>query len=217
MTADQQFRTFLRELCQALEIELSGLAPAEIDAVEKRLGFRLPPSLRDFYELIGRTTLAVESSQRLHSPEQLVLKGRHLVYMVEEQGVCFYGIEQNELGATDPQVFQGNFDSDDWFLFSRSLRSHLATTLCWNCVYISHSGGQSEISIGKFRRLQESLPTLPFQTKPLNARDAVVLWSGKIIVVGFPKDEDCQIYVRAGSDEELEEFENKHAIEINWF
>jgi hypothetical protein len=65
--------------------------------------------------------------------------------------------------------------------------------------------------------LRESLPVLPFHAAPVDPGDAVVLWSGKTIVVGFPKDDGCLIYVRTGSNEELKAFGNEYSIGIDWF
>jgi hypothetical protein len=89
-------------------ISLEDVVSAEIvQTAERRLGVRVPGALRDYYLVAGRIDRLNRAHNRLYAPEDWFLDQDHLVFMEENQGVVFWGVESNQFSAADPPVLQG--------------------------------------------------------------------------------------------------------------
>jgi hypothetical protein len=87
-------------------LEDDGVAEAELDAAETRLGLRLPAALREAYRLFGRRTDLTSNQDVLLGPERLTLDedGQALVFRTENQAVAHWGVPVAELERADPPV-----------------------------------------------------------------------------------------------------------------
>jgi hypothetical protein len=75
-------------------------AVSDIAAIEARLGFTLPPLLREVY---ARTSL--RKSEMLHLLEpNLSEDGKYLIIGDDQQGACFYAIALADLGSSMPII-----------------------------------------------------------------------------------------------------------------
>jgi hypothetical protein len=74
---------------------------------EENFGVRLPAALRDYYLGVGNLRSLNAAHNRLLAPNDWFLEGGKLVFMVENQGVVYWGMEAVELPDDDPPVFQG--------------------------------------------------------------------------------------------------------------
>lgn len=81
-----------------------GYDEAAIVAEEKRLGVRLPHTLRQFYLTWGRRRDLTRTMHPLLSPDELEPRGDVLVFWAENQAVVLWGIRYERLQEADPPV-----------------------------------------------------------------------------------------------------------------
>ncbi|MFD9409741.1 SMI1/KNR4 family protein [Streptomyces sp. NPDC059989] len=84
-----------------------GWDEADLVAAEERLGFRLPPALREAYLLLGRRRDLTGNHDVLLGPSELYVDEAKeaLVFRHENQGASSWGILLDELMDEDPAVF----------------------------------------------------------------------------------------------------------------
>ena len=85
-----------------------GYPEPDLAAVERRLGVRLPPALREWYALGGRRADVWSRQDALHSPDELYIRpdADALVFRSENQGCERWGIRVADLGRDDPPVLE---------------------------------------------------------------------------------------------------------------
>jgi len=81
-----------------------GYDEATIQAAEKRLGLRLPTTLRNFYLAWGRREDLTQTGHYLLNPEDLLIRANTLIFWVENQGVVYWGVRREALAEPDPPV-----------------------------------------------------------------------------------------------------------------
>jgi hypothetical protein len=102
-----------------------------IQKAERRLGFRLPEAVRDFYLVAGRAPENLEHN-RLAPPEYLQVEGRYLVFMEENQGVVDWGLRLSTIAAADPTVWQRvNNDPPKWYSEKMPFSVFMLENLAW--------------------------------------------------------------------------------------
>ncbi|HRH40795.1 MAG TPA: SMI1/KNR4 family protein [Pyrinomonadaceae bacterium] len=139
-----------------------GISLEEIERVERAKKFTLPKVLRDFYLLVGNHEAINYSFNRLIGIENIEIEKRKLVFYNENQGVCNWAIDKNDLKQEDPPVWQGqwihqpneidwyseqddplvwqpqwiNFHKDkiEWHLETSRLSVFLTSMICWQSV-----------------------------------------------------------------------------------
>jgi hypothetical protein len=99
----------MTEVIAALDRVFGGFTPEHgvsddaLDAVEKRLGATLPPSLRALYRHTGRHPFH-SACNYLVPPGELAFDHDHLTVYLENQNVCVWAIARDRLGEDDPPV-----------------------------------------------------------------------------------------------------------------
>ncbi len=88
-----------------------GLPRTQLIPCERRLKLKLPASLKIYYELAGKLPINTEHNQ-LYSPGELNIENGKLVFMEENQGVVFWGLDFAELKKPDPMVYQANNETE---------------------------------------------------------------------------------------------------------
>jgi hypothetical protein len=73
--------------------EQDGVSATEVALAEQRLGFVLPAVLRDFYLTVGRQPAFMSSFQQFASPDQWTVSGDKIVFLEENQGVCYWAAD----------------------------------------------------------------------------------------------------------------------------
>ncbi|GAA2260403.1 MULTISPECIES: SMI1/KNR4 family protein [Kitasatospora] len=79
-----------------------------MDAVEARLGLRLPAALREFYTLLGTRKDLTGNQDPLLPPGEVFVHdefGGLLVFRTENQGCAYWGVRLEDLDRDDPPVF----------------------------------------------------------------------------------------------------------------
>lgn len=106
-----------------IEPRLSPSAVAEVEQTERRLGFRLPASVRDWYCCCDPIRILADHSNQdhpipVHKFDVTQWKSyRLLPFQIENQGVCIWSIALD--GSDDPPVFV-DVDSNgaDWHMLA---------------------------------------------------------------------------------------------------
>lgn len=85
-----------------------GFSEAELAAAEKKLGFRLPAALREWYALAGKRDDVWSKQDDSEFPPYLRRDGENeaLIIRVENQGCELWGIRSRDLGQEDPPVVE---------------------------------------------------------------------------------------------------------------
>src|SRR5687767_11994054 len=89
------FKDFYRTVFQTLGYPLTAstaLPAGVIATAEKRLGVRVPAALRDYYAVAGRERRFSKCFNRLLRPTKWEVDQQQLVFMEENQSVCWWGV-----------------------------------------------------------------------------------------------------------------------------
>lgn len=108
-----------------------GVRPSELDKVELKLGFTLPKILRDLYLLAGKNTMLMESFNRFALPSQLQRDENKIVFLEENQNICYWGFEIN-LENHNPKVYQ-LLNENEWYEEQIPLIEFLTVMLYYQC------------------------------------------------------------------------------------
>ena len=124
----------MKELCERLlsrSLRLAdGIDMARLSAAEQRLGLSLPSALRELYTCAGSVTCLMESFQRFSAPEQLAIEDGKLVFLEENQGVCFWGVG---IIGDRHMVLQCASDGSQWYSEDMALDAFLRIILYYQC------------------------------------------------------------------------------------
>jgi hypothetical protein len=102
------------EFCGAPPKPDEGLGDDVVRAELARRGLIIPTSLFDYYSLAGRHWIN-ENHDRLRPIEKLELMDDKLVFLDENQEVCFWGIDRSDLERADSVVFPRQDDREGAF------------------------------------------------------------------------------------------------------
>ena len=84
-----------------------GCPSADVDNAERRLGIKLPVSLKAYYLLSGREKRLNQFHNRLLPPAMMFADSDYVVFMEENQRVVFWGTLGTREAKDDGPVFQG--------------------------------------------------------------------------------------------------------------
>ncbi len=108
-----------------------GFDISDIKNAEDKLGKNLPKILKDFYMTVGKLDVFMSSFQQFLNPQDLSIEDEKLVFLEENQVVCFWGID---LEQDDPFVFQmQNMDNAVWYSEEVSLSNFLEMIMYGQC------------------------------------------------------------------------------------
>ncbi len=106
--------SFLEEWNRSLTLT-DGIPLHRVETAERRLGFRLPVALREWYLLSGkRSSNEVSKTNFLLLPEELTVSEGVLDFYVENQFVVVWGILEDDLASDDPSVLVGGDWEDEY-------------------------------------------------------------------------------------------------------
>ncbi|WP_409416809.1 hypothetical protein [Flavobacterium sp. PS2] len=82
-----------------------------IENAETKLGQSIPAILKEFYITVGKLDIFMSSFQRFLKPEDLFYEDGKLVFLEENQNVCYWGVN-----IADTLVYQTqNIDNAVWY------------------------------------------------------------------------------------------------------
>lgn len=115
------YKTIAESLLSRPLVEQDGIESIELKNAEKKLGLIIPEALKEFYQEVGKLPQFMSAFQLFALPEQLYLKDELLVFLEENEGECYWAV--NEHG----NVCQ--CDENSCFELEFNLKSFLALML----------------------------------------------------------------------------------------
>ena len=88
-----------------------GIEESLLAEAESALGQAIPSPLREFYRLAGNNAMLMDGFNFFARPEQLGDKDGKILFLGENQEVCFWGFEA---GQPDPLVFMQPCETNEW-------------------------------------------------------------------------------------------------------
>ena len=127
----QYYSDRFRDLFDSSPKPCVGLGGDAVRAKLAQAGLVIPAALFDYYSLAGRHWIN-ENHNRLRPIEELEWMGDKLVFMEENQSVAFWGIQEADLGAVDPVVWEAvNGESIEWYAEGYRLSRFLMAMWNW--------------------------------------------------------------------------------------
>jgi hypothetical protein len=127
------FKDYYRELFQTFGYPLSdrtALSSEVLAEAEARLGVRVPAALRDYYFVAGCERRFNLCCHRLLPPSEWAIDKQRLVFMEENQSVCYWGVSIRNSDSDDPPVSEGVADeTTTWHPAHRKCSVFLAAML----------------------------------------------------------------------------------------
>ena len=109
-----------------------GLSSDAISASERRLGFSLPISLREYYVTLGNLDAFGRAHNQIRPLQNLDIEDDHLVFGDENQDVVSWGIPRLSLSDSDPIVWQrNNSPPAQWYSEEKTFTAFLRSMLEW--------------------------------------------------------------------------------------
>ena len=101
-----EYRALVAQLYARPLSRRDGIPETRLIRAEKRLGFRLPGVLREFYWIAGKRDDLNCTFDQLLLPEELEVRDGRLVFFEENQKVVVWGLELGGAAGDDPMVYE---------------------------------------------------------------------------------------------------------------
>ncbi|HEU5118345.1 MAG TPA: hypothetical protein VFT74_17135 [Isosphaeraceae bacterium] len=202
----EQLEATVATLARPLRPE-DGEPEASLANAEEHLGVRLPQVLRDYHLLSGRFDRFNRSHNRLLRPDEWFLDGGKLVFLEENQGVVYWGVDATLSPGEYSPVYQGpNIQGQptEWYLEHENLSEFLLVHLHLQAVWGGYDFmGGAGISIPA---LEEFLVGWTFsgQVNELRAYDR----KGGAACVLEEGGEESQLYFGGWTEQDFESIES---------
>lgn len=110
-----------------------GRAESRIAAAEKRLGIRLPTSLREYYLIAGAAHRFNDRYNRLLPPHEWTIDDGYLVFMSEHQEVVLWAVRPTAKATADPPAYLGaNGEQIVWHVEHEKCSVFLDVMIHWH-------------------------------------------------------------------------------------
>jgi len=106
MNYKEFYRKQIRIATGSLPAAKDGMSETEFDALCK---IAVPQALKEYYLVAGKHSISTEYNLFL-PPDKFERHDGFLWFMEENQAVCYWGIKENDLMQTDPEVWQLHAD-----------------------------------------------------------------------------------------------------------
>lgn len=101
-----EYRALVAQLYARPLSKRDGIPEMRLLRAEKRLGFRLPGALREFYRTAGKRDDLNCAFDQLLLPEELEVREGQLLFYEENQKVVVWGMEVGAAAGDDPLVYE---------------------------------------------------------------------------------------------------------------
>jgi len=138
---NSEIRTIAESLLGRPLTEKDGINIFEIETVENSSGLKLPAVLRNFHLLVGNLDMFICSFEQFVKPYK---KGEMLVFLEENQGVCYWGINVQDTG--NETVFMcTDMESDnlEWYSEEVPLTDFLTVMMYYQCAQGGYEHGSA--------------------------------------------------------------------------
>jgi hypothetical protein len=193
--------------------DADGVADAELDAAEARLGIRLPVAVREGYRLLGRRTDLTSGNGTLWQPDELEYDADSavLVFRAAHQNVAFFGVSVADPGRADPPTLMyetlADKAAESWTPFLDRFSLCCVDMVLWESVEAGERSDGRDQTDGEPASLVEGLVELPLPRYPDDF--AASRWyAGRDIILRV--DAGLWVAVCARTDEALNAFRRAH-------
>lgn len=136
-----------------------------IKNAEAKLGKAIPEALKTYYVTIGKLDIFMSSFQRFLKPEDLFYEDGKLVFLEENQNVCYWGVD-TEKKEDNPLVYQvQNIDNAVWHSEEILLSDFLQMIMYGQCAEGGYkfSGAIYDMDLEEMSEFIEELTTNNWQ------------------------------------------------------
>lgn len=127
-----QLQTIARKLLGRPLREADGIPLQEIEKAEEQLSVSMSDPLKQWFGLIGNVPVFMSGFQRVYTPATLILQDGKLIFMEENQGVCYWAVDAKQHNA---RVYQAvSLIDPEWYDEGISLSDFLALMLYYQYV-----------------------------------------------------------------------------------
>jgi hypothetical protein len=191
--------------------EKDGMNLSEIEKAENLLGLKFPSALRDFHLLIGNLDMFISSFEQFVEP---YIKGEILVFLEENQGVCYWGININDIeNSTVYMCTDIEAENLEWYSEKVTLADFLTILMYYQCAQGGYEFG-SAVYESNFDSKEEYLAffaNLTSDYKNVVTHNGLVIFQSKGKLIWHFTDEDGNladtIFVSTRTAEEMKELE----------
>lgn len=112
-----------------------GMPASVIDKAAARLGVQIPASLRAYYAVAGHQKRFNRSCQRFLHPSQWSIDAGKLIFLEENQRVCWWAVSARAPPVQDPAIYQSaNEETLEWNLEDRRCSRFIQVMLHYQAV-----------------------------------------------------------------------------------
>lgn len=106
-----ELRSIIKKLTDSPTGKVLGVKQSELDMAELKMGHSLPEVLKELYLLAGKNYMLMESFHRFALPSQLECIDNKIIFLEENQEVCYWRFA---VGEENPSVYQLTENNDDY-------------------------------------------------------------------------------------------------------
>lgn len=116
--------------------ERDGITEQYLSRFERKMKFRLPMALRQYYLVAGNEEEFNDACSRLLPPAEWYFDSNRLVFMEDDEGAIVWGVDLVKRPPQNPPVFCGvNEDTIEWHVDCEQSSIFLTTMLYWQGTY----------------------------------------------------------------------------------
>jgi hypothetical protein len=186
-----------------------------IENAETRLGQEIPKLLKEFYITVGKLDIFMSSFQRFIKPEDLFYEDGKLVFLEENQKVCFWGVDK-ENKEDNPLVYQvQNIDNAVWYSEEILLSDFLQMIMYGQCAEGGYqfSGAIYDMDQAELSEFIEEITTKNWQ-KVVDHNNWIIYENDRKLIWYFTDEdgnlsEDYPLFVSTQTKEDFLETEEE--------
>ena len=135
-----------------------GISEAILISFEIDKDLNLPYALREYYRLLGNLTTINKAHNELLHLNDIYIEDNKLIFMLENQGVCYWGIDLKDLAMEDPPIYEGFTVSEsdllEWRIHSSKCPDFLVAMFYWQAALGGLSyGGIADLDLAAFKKI----------------------------------------------------------------
>lgn len=192
-----------------------GVSAAELNEATQRLGIELPPVLQTFYRLAGKEETVMDIFQHFAPVEELFVEDDKLVFLEENQGVCVWGIAQNETDSDQAVVYQCPYPDDKWYAEDDTL-----TTFLEGVLYYQFAQGGYECVGALYTGMDDAKIALVLKDaqhweQVVGQSGLIIYWHQDTLIWYFPDKEGGvseSLFASSRTEEAYEEMEDRYGF-----
>jgi hypothetical protein len=182
-----------------------------IENAETKLGQSIPAILKEFYITVGKLDIFMSSFQRFIKPEDLFYEDGKLVFLEENQNVCYWGVN-----ITDTLVYQTqNIDNAVWYSEEILLSDFLQMIMYGQCAEGGYpfSGAIYDMDQDELTEFIEEITTKDWQ-KVVDHNNWIIYENDRKLIWYFTDDngnlsEDYPLFVSTPTKEDFLKMEEE--------